>query len=155
MGDVVFRPYAPRDLSRCLAIFDGNVPTFFDMDERGDFLAFLRGADRGEAPYLVAELEGSVVASGGLVVESDGSCARLAWGMVDRTRHGEGLGTRLTEARLALAHADPRIVELRLDTSRQAKGFYERFGFTVSRIVPDGFAPGLDRYEMGSRLSGA
>ena len=155
MSDVVFRPYTPSDLSRCLAIFDGNVPTFFDIDERDDFRAFLQGADRGEAPYLVAELEGSVVASGGLAVASDGTCARLAWGMVDRTRHGEGLGTRLTEARLALARADPRIVELRLDTSRRTTGFYERFGFTVSRIVPDGFAPGLDRHEMVSRLPAA
>ena len=153
MRDVGLRPYGHRDLPRCLALFDGNVPRFFDVAERDDFAEFLRTAGGRDTPYLVLEAAGSTVACGGLVLDEDGRGARLAWGMVDRAHHGRGLGARLMRARLALARADPRLVELRLDTSRHAKDFYERFGFEVRRIEPDGFAPGLDRYEMTAGLA--
>ena len=153
MRDVALRPYRRRDLPRCLALFDTNVPTFFDADERDDFAGFLRTAGRRDTPYLVLEVAGSTVACGGLVLDADGRGARLAWGMVDGAHHGRGLGARLTRARLDLALANPRLVELRLDTSRHTRGFYERFGFEVRRIEPDGFAPGLDRHEMTAGLA--
>lgn len=35
-----------------------------------------------------------------------------------------------------------------LDTSQHTRGFYERVGFRVERVVPDGYAPGLDRCDM-------
>lgn len=59
-----------------------------------------------------------------------------------------GTGTSLTLARLELARAIPDIAELIMDTSQHTHGFYEKFGFTVTKVTPDGFAPGLDRWDM-------
>lgn len=153
MGDIVSRPYMPDDFCACLAIFDSNVPTFFAHEERTDFYQFLGSINAKDRPYLVLICKGSVIACGGLVAETEKRQAGLAWGMVDRAFHGRGLGTSLTKARLALARATPNIAEVMLETSQHTRGFYERFGFTASKVKPDGFAPGLDRVDMTLRLT--
>jgi len=73
--------------------------------------------------------------------------------MVDKAHHAQKLGTHLTQARLALARAAPGINEVLLATSQHTHGFYEGFGFTAANITADGFAPGLDRWDMILRLS--
>jgi len=153
MNDVMSRPYLPGDLSACLAIFDSNVPTFFAPAERDEFRAFLGGIDAGDRPYLVLTRAGVVIACGGLVVGADRHRAGLAWGMVDRAFHGRGLGTCLTQARLELARAIPDLAELTLATSQHTRGFYEGFGFVATKVTPDGFAAGLDRWDMTLRLA--
>ncbi|WP_293655861.1 hypothetical protein [uncultured Paenibacillus sp.] len=35
-----------------------------------------------------------------------------------------------------------------IETSQYSRAFFERFGFIAERVVPDGFAPGLDLVEM-------
>ncbi|WP_395449681.1 GNAT family N-acetyltransferase [Aminobacter sp. UC22_36] len=155
MNDVVSRPYMADDFSACLAIFDSNVPSFFAPEERAEFCQFLGSVNAEDRPYLVLVSKGSVIACGGLVTETEKRQAGLAWGMVDRAFHGQGLGTSLTQARLALARADPDIAELTLATSQHTRGFYEGFGFTVSKVTPDGFAAGLDRWDMTLRLTSA
>jgi len=153
MDDIVSRPYAADDLPACLAIFDSNVPTFFAPEERADFCQFLESIDTEDRPYLVLVRNGSVIACGGLGVEPERKRASLAWGMVDRAFHGQGLGTSLTLARLEQARAIPGIAELIMDTSQHTHGFYEKFGFTVTKVTSDGFAPGLDRWDMTLRLT--
>ncbi len=152
MNDLLSRRYESRDFTRCLAIFDGNVPDFFAIAERAEFVDFLAGAAGGRQPYLVLIRNGLIVACGGLMIEAGKTQASLAWGMVERTRHGRGLGRHLTQARLALAQADPGITEVTLATSQHTQGFYAGFGFTVATVTTDGFAPGLDRWDMILRL---
>lgn len=152
MNDIVSRPYRSDDYSACLAIFDSNVPTFFAPEERAGYCEFLKSVNAEDSPYLVLTQNGSVIACGGLATEPGKRQARLEWGMVDRSYHGQGLGTRLTMARLELARATPGIDELGLETSQHTHGFYEGLGFTVSKVTPDGFAAGLDRWDMMLRL---
>ncbi|MCY1125993.1 GNAT family N-acetyltransferase [Frigidibacter sp. RF13] len=151
MNDILSRAYEPSDFDRCLSIFDGNLPDFFDPTERAEFIQFLHDTATWAAPYLVLEFDGLVIACGGLERAPGSRCAGLSWGMVDRPLHGTGLGTQLTEARLALARALPGIDEVILSTSQHTRGFYERFGFAVTQITRDGFGQGLDRCDM--RLS--
>lgn len=153
MQNIVSRPYTADDFSACLAIFDSNVPTYFAPEERAEFCEYLESVNDRDRPCLVLASNGSVVACGGLITEAGNRQARLAWGMVDRAFHGRGVGTRLTRARLALARATPGITELGLETSQHTHGFYEGFGFTVSKITPNGIASGLDRWDMTLRLT--
>lgn len=142
----LFRPFRPDDITACLAIFDGNCPRFFAPSEREEFAAFLTAPHPADAPYLVLEDEGDILACGGIAVS--GPDAHLTWGMVARDRHGQRLGTRLTEARLALARTLPGVERLILSTSQHTQGFYAGFGFAVTAHTPDGFGPGLDRVDM-------
>lgn len=148
MCEIVFRPYQPDDFSACLAIFDSNLPTYFAPDERAQFSEFLVNHDANGRTYLVLAREDSVIACGGLLVDETTGKASLEWGMVERTLHGQGTGAKLTAARLELARAIPSIVEVTIETSQHSRGFYERMGFTVSKIIPAGFGPGLDRWDM-------
>lgn len=139
------RPYVAADRAACLALFDSNAPRFFDPSERAGFEQFL---DEMRWPYQVIEREGRVVACGGHAVEPDGRTVSLCWGMVEQGLHGQGLGRRLTEARLAAARAEPGVTAVRLDTGQHTTGFYEKFGFVIERVVRDGYAPGSDRFDM-------
>lgn len=147
------RPYDAADREACLALFDSNTPRFFDPSERGGFEQFL---DEMRWPYQVIERRDSegparIVACGGHAMEADGETVALCWGMVEQGLHGQGLGRRLTEARLAAARAEPGATGMRLNTGALTTGFYERFGFVVERVVKDGYAPGSDQHDM--RLS--
>lgn len=152
MTEILTRPYHPEDLAACLGLFDGNTPRFFAPDERAEFCAFLETLPAEGRPYLVLTRGAEVIACGGLIAEPEGR-ASFTWGMVARAHHGQGLGSRLTQARLALAREMPGITELALSTSQHTHGFYEGFGFTTTSITPDGFGPGLDRWDMALSLA--
>lgn len=144
---VTVRNYIPADRGACLALFDGNTPTFFDTSERDDFACFL---DRKAAAcsYLVIVRGDRIVACGGHAIGADGMTAGLCWGMVDRELQGTGLGNMLTDARLRAAEATHGVTQVRIDTSQHTQGFYARFGFQTESITPEGYGPGLDRWDM-------
>lgn len=152
------REYTPADRDACLAVFDSNVPRFFVPPEREEFVAFLAALP---GPYLVIEGDsGEVVGCGGYAMEPGTNDAHLCWGMIDQARHGTGLGRLLLDARLERVRADAAdaaggsIEAVALHTSQHTRGFYERRGFHVERVTPDGYAPGLDRCDMRLVLSG-
>lgn len=148
---ITARPYQSADLAACLALFDSNCPRFFAPSEREEFAAFLAAPHPATAPYLVLETAGDILACGG--IEVSGPDAHLTWGMVARDRHGQRLGTRLTEARLALARSLPGVERLLLSTSQHTEGFYAGFGFAVTARLPDGFGPDLDHVDMALPLA--
>lgn len=145
------RAYAAADLPACLALFDGNTPRFFAPEERAGFQADLEAATPASCPYLVLVREGHVLACGGLAIDAEAGRAVLCWGMVDARLHGQGLGRQLTEARLALARSIPGLRAVTLATSQHTQGFYAGFGFAMTQVTPDGFGPGLDRWDMALR----
>jgi predicted GNAT family N-acyltransferase len=55
---------------------------------------------------------------------------------------------RLEHLRRTYTHVNT----VRLDTSGHSQGFFARFGFVTTRVTPDAYAPGLDRFEMVLQL---
>jgi len=145
--EVFSRPYRSEDFAACLAVFETNLPKFFTADERNMFQEFLNGPVR-ERPYLVLEYKGEVIGCGGMAFGADRKSAFLSWGMVSRPFHGKGVGKVLTEARLELARAAPEIERVTLNTSQHTQGFYAKYGFQAKTVTPDGYGPGLDRWDM-------
>lgn len=139
------RPYKITDSDACLRLFDGNMPRFFDKSERSSFQKFLDGLNQ---QYHVIERDGRIVACGGHIVQLDNKTACLCWGMVDQILHGQGLGRRLMEARLAAISESSNISRVILGTSQHTKQFYFRFGFVPVDVTPDGYGPGIDRWDM-------
>lgn len=148
MDQIATRLYRPEDSSACLSIFDGNVPRFFSPGERVEFARFLNDMGFSTNLYLVLTLDGCIVACGGLSISPDPEKVSLSWGMVDQAYHRRGLGTRLTEERLKLARSSAEVTEVVLATTQHTSRFYERHGFRVVKITPNGLAAGLDRYDM-------
>ena len=98
------------------------------------------------APYYVVEVEGELVACGG--VATSGSSMHLCWGLVHPDWHHRGLGRKLVDHRLAWAKNQPELEVVELCTSQKTAAFYERFGFETIEFTPDGFAPGHHRHDM-------
>ena len=139
------RRYSADDLAACLAVFDSNVPKFFDVSERAGFEEFLAG---NRWPYIVLEHAGEIVGCGGWAPEEDGALIAMTWGMVRRTLHGSGLGRFLLMYRVREAAKMPGAERVRLSTSQHTAGFFQKLGFKVAETRKDGFAPGIDRIEM-------
>ena len=143
------RPYQPADRDACLAIFDSNSPRFFAPAERQQIETFL---DRPDCPYLVMELDGAIVACGGYALDAEQTVASLVWGMVRADSQKLGLGRFLLLFRLREIGRLGGVQMVRLDTSQHSAAFFEKQGFKVVGVVPDGYAPGLDRVEMVKKL---
>lgn len=141
------RPFQAEDQPGCMAVFDSNVPKYFSPQERPLYEAFLAALP---GPYLVIEdPEGQIQGCGGYAVTAgEGS---MCWGMIGKTWHGRGLGTRLLQARIEQLQADPLVHSIRLDTSQHTRAFYERMGFQQIGFKENGYAPGLHRIDMALR----
>jgi GNAT superfamily N-acetyltransferase len=144
------RPFQPADTTACLQVFDSNTPGFFAPGERGEFVDHLSAIDGKAHRYMVLTCGGQVRACGGIGLS--GRVARLTWGMVARDWQGRGLGARLLSERLAVLAGLPAIRRVELSTGIRTAGFYEAAGFRLLRVVPDGFAAGLDACEMALTL---
>lgn len=144
----LIRSYHIGDKQDCLDIFDSSVPDFFDASERVLLSEFL---DNPVGPYFVIEKDGTAIGSGGYRKEDRGQ-ARFTWGMVHRDHHGEGLGRMMAEHRIGEIEKSGDFVELELFTTPKVAPFFEKFGFSVQKTIPDGFAPGMDQVQMIKRL---
>lgn len=142
-----YRDYRPADAEACLALFDANVPRYFDPTERDGFAAFLASPS---CPYLVGEDErGVVVACGGWFVEPhDDTLGGLAWGILHPSLHGRGIGRELLEVRLVRLRQIEGLRSILVRTSQHTQRFFERAGFAVAAHRRDGHAPGIDFVEM-------
>lgn len=139
----------PSDIEGCLAVFDSVEEEFFSEGDRSEFNDYLLA----DPLYIVVVDSGDrIVGCGG--VGRRGTDAVLTWGMVDERLHGLGLGRRLAEERLRLVDDLPGVTRVTLNTSDRTVGFYEHLGFRVVEHSPDGYRPGLDRFDLVMDLSG-
>jgi GNAT superfamily N-acetyltransferase len=139
-----FRHFESRDLDDVIDIFRSNIPKYFGPGEETGLRDFL-----AEFPddYFVAELDGEVIGAGGIAL-NDNNTVSLCWGMVRADHLGKGRGQQLTEFRIERAREKHGGLPLFISTSQLTRGFYERFGFRITKHVPDGFGPGIDICEM-------
>lgn len=156
------RLYNHRDQLACLQIFDSNFPLYFDADERAPFIRWLQHQEDPEIPYssptyrnaikdvyYVAEnSQGDIVGCAGFYIVKDLQEARLAWGMVHSGKHSSGIGTALFHHRVQAIRKDWPGYKITLGTSQHTFPFYEKMGMKVLQIIPKGYGPALDRYDM-------
>ncbi len=139
------RDYTPTDSDRCVEIFKSNQPKFFADNELPDFVEFLGGTPH---PYYCLVEDETIVGCGGYWIHKDVRKAVLTWGMIANDRHRQGLGKRLTVYRLRQICTSQKADSIQIDTSQHTFEFYQKLGFEVDKITPDGYAQGLDQYDM-------
>lgn len=142
-----FRQYAPEDAPSVIGLFRSNIPKYFTEDEEPGLRDFLE-SDLAQH-YYVIERDGEVVGAGGIGLnECQPPTVSLCWGMVHNDHLGSGLGKELTQFRIDLAQRTYGDLPLVISTSQHTRGFYERFGFELTRHEIDGFSAGIDICEM-------
>ena len=139
-----FRPYETGDLDDVVGIFRSNIPKYFGPGEEPGLRDFLT---KFPDDYFVAELDGEIIGAGGIALNNNDTVS-LCWGMVRADHLGTGRGRQLTEFRIAKARERHGGLPLFISTSQHTRGFYERFGFRITKHVPNGFGPGIDICEM-------
>lgn len=138
------RPYAPEDREAILTLLRLNTPAFFAPEEEADFVRYL---EEDAELYHVVEEDNRIVACGGMNLFDNGT-ARISWDMVHPDAQGKGVGSRLTEFRIARLKETGGVERIVVRTSQLAYRFYARFGFEVKEIVTDYWAEGFDLYYM-------
>ncbi|MFF1946071.1 GNAT family N-acetyltransferase [Rhodococcus qingshengii] len=147
---MIIKEYRNSDYADCLEIIRGNTPDFFAPEEISEFEEFLTEL---RSSYYVVEVDGTIVACGGWSLRPDGS-ASLCWGMVKRSEHRKGIGSYLLDERLQLIRSEGSVSSVALVTSQHSQPFFERLGFDVVGIEPDGFSLGLDAVHMRFQIVG-
>lgn len=148
------RNYTASDRDACRAIFVSNMPTFFAPEELVDFDDWLDGyrkkdvSDDTVDAYFVLENDGRLLACGGFFLELSSRLATMTWGMVANDQHGKGYGRQLLLYRIEQIRTILPDATIALDTSQHAYRFFGKLGFSVQKVTPNGYAKGLDRYDM-------
>ncbi|MES2381454.1 MAG: GNAT family N-acetyltransferase [Bacteroidota bacterium] len=153
---MLIRQYTPADRLQCIDIFNSNCPTYLDPSEINGLENWLNGLDKGEIVYknsaadffYVVEHNNTVIACGGFYIVKDKQQANMTWGMVNNLCHKQGYGKQLFQYRVIQIKKLFPTHSIVLDTSQHTYPFFERFGFTVTNIIPNAYGPGLDRYDM-------
>ena len=148
MSKLKFEIYKPRYKNECVELFSSNLDGYFSPEEVKDYSEFLDN-NKNTKDYYVGLLDDVVVAAGGWDQQSKGYFLR--WGIIDNSRHKFGLGTQLLNFRIAKIESLYGEVDIWIKTSGKAHGFFKKFGFETSQIIPDGIFKGIDEYRMVRR----
>lgn len=151
---VEFRTYAASDKKDCIDVFKSNIPEYFVEKELADFDVWLnRQEERPDSQketqeYLVVVLENRIAGCGGFHIDLVNRSARMTWGMISRHLHRKGLGKQFLLHRIERIQVICPDCAIALDTTQHAAPFFEKLGFRTTKITPDFYAPGMDRYDM-------
>ena len=145
--------YFPAFEKDCLSIFDSNVPAFFASQERETFRGFLNRQIHPYYYFVVCDTSEKIIACGGMKLEPASHSAMLRWDMVTGEIQKQGVGTFLTLSRLHLLSQNPDVQMINLYTSQHTYQFYEKMGFVLQYVVPNGIVAGMDEYYMELKLS--
>ena len=139
------RKYRPEDKVELMAILKMNVPKYFHVSEIADFEKYL---DNELEDYFVVELEGKLVACGGLNFFPKEKQVRISWDIVHPEYHGEGIGKSLVQYRIKWAQKKQPEYQVIVRTSQLSFGFYRKMGFEIQKIIKDYWDEGFDLYQL-------
>ena len=142
--------YKPANKEELIAIMNLNVPTYFDESEIKDFLNYLD--NEIEDYFVVKDKNDLVVGCGGINFEDEGATAIISWDMIHPAHHKMGYGRKLLEHRLQLIRDANKYKQVVVRTSQHTFEFYQKFGFELTDIKANYWAPGIDLYYMQIKI---
>ena len=139
------KPYKQKYFDNCVDIIESNTPKYILPIEH---LAFKNYLLKKNKTYFVLFNGFNLVACGGYEINDSQTKAGLLWGLVHRKHHGQGFGSYLLRYRIENIKKKYPSINIHLDTSQHTYKFFERFGFNIVQKLKDGYAEGLDKYDM-------
>jgi len=147
----IIRTYHSNDKDACLIAFKSNVPYHFTEEEIAYFEQFLDSFQQ-KAPnttyYFVVELANKIIGCGGFGDKDQTDHISLAWGLIHNDYHKKGYGELLLKHRLHYLKQYFPLKIVYLDTTQYSYGFFQKFGFVITKISNDYYTLGLHRYDM-------
>lgn len=143
------RKYTKEDKEEVLNLIRPLVPEYFAEEEIKDFEHYLIHEIED---YFVYQTEDKIIAAGGINYNLKNVTAIISWDMVHIDYLGKGIGRKLVEYRIEFIKKKKNIHRIVVNTSQHTFGFYEKFGFSTSKIKKDFWAEGFDLYQMEFNL---
>lgn len=123
---LTFRRLQVADIPHCLELHALNATDRFPKGGSAEYEACLM---EQSAYFLVAEKDGQIVATGGLSYWMREDISVLCYGLVNPRHQGQGIGTALLLARLALLRPPDFSQRVFIFAVEKSIAFYRRFGF--------------------------
>ena len=142
MNELIFSDYHPSDRPTCSALFERNCPTYFAIEERSEYRAFLEAEPK---QYWLAWANNVAVACYGVTVEID--VASIDWIMVDPSHQSMGVGDAMMQRAFDLLKV-LELKELKVATSQHASRFFEHYGLVETSIALHGWGKGMHKIDM-------
>jgi N-acetylglutamate synthase-like GNAT family acetyltransferase len=139
------REYHLNDKEALLNLFDLNCPAYFSPEERSDLEKYLK---HEREDYFIIELDGKVVAGGGINIQKEKNKGVLSWDMIHPDYQKRGIGSKLAAFRINHLEKIRQVNEIGVRTSQFTHAFYAKCGFELQEIAADYWAPGYDLYDM-------
>ena len=151
----MLRPYNANDKSACLEAFTSNVPVYFTKEEIDQFEAFLdkfesreNGVLENGTHYYVLLDHERVIGCGGFGHQENREVIFMAWGLIHHDFHKKGHGEKLLLFRIDEIRRIHPHARIGLDTTQYSYPFFEKFGFSTTKVTNDYYEPGMHRYDM-------
>ena len=120
--EIQIKKYSNTDRLGCINAFKSNVPMYFTNEEIQDFEAFLTR------------------------LESDNKNTQFY--VINYTNQTIGCGEKLFNYRIEqIKLLEPKFPVI-IDTTQYSYGFFEKYGFKVTKITNDYYEIGMHRYDM-------
>ncbi|MFY8187225.1 MAG: GNAT family N-acetyltransferase [Flavobacterium sp.] len=148
--EVQIKKYFDVDRLDCINAFKSNVPNYFANEELKDFEAFLTRLESidNKTQFYVINFENKIIGCGGFGDKNNNGVISLAWGLVHKHYHKMGFGEKLLKYRIEqIKLLNPEFPVI-IDTTQYSYGFFEKYGFKVTKITIDYYEIGMHRYDM-------
>ncbi|WP_210490326.1 GNAT family N-acetyltransferase [Rufibacter aurantiacus] len=139
------RTYKPEDKASVINLIKLNTPEFFHPTEQKDLEHYL---DHEVEDYFVVEEDAEIIGAGGINYFPEERIARISWDFIKPDLQGKGIGKKLTEYRINHLKKNEVIELIVVRTTQLVYRFYEKMGFTLTKIEKDFWAPNFDLYQM-------
>ena len=141
----MIRPYKNEDRPFLLAILQLNTPDFFAPSEEEDFIKYLNNSADN---FFVITQKDEILGCGGYNLSDDKLIGFISWDIFHPKAQGKGLGSELTQFRIAQLRKKSSVKTIVVRTSQLAFKFYEKQGFVLKEIKEDYWAPRFHLYYM-------
>jgi len=144
MNSINIRPYIDSDKDQLLEIIQLNIPQYFAQEEKDELKHYL---EKEVEDYFVVKTGDLIVAGGGINYPVNQNFATISWDLIHPDFQGKRIGSDLL--RFRISHIQNKgFNKIRVRTSQQAYGFYEKHNFVLQEVIPDYWAKGFDLYDM-------
>lgn len=144
MNTITIRPYQNSDHASLLEVIQLNTPKYFAQEEKNELKHYL---EKDVEDYFVVETSDRIVAGGGINYPINQDFATISWDLIHPDFQGKRIGSDLL--RFRISHIQKKgFNKIRVRTSQQAFGFYEKHNFVLNEIIPNYWAKGYDLYDM-------
>ena len=99
-------------------------------------------------PFYVINYNNKTIGCGGFGDKDNNGIISLAWGLIHKDFHKMGYGEKLLNYRIEQIKLLKPKFPVIIDTTQYSYGFFEKYGFKVTKITNDYYEIGMHRYDM-------